>query len=207
MTPKKIAEKTVERLIVIHRILVSQKANNIKFIYSHEIAKLSGLSAPQIRRDLMLVGYSGSPAKGYDVSKLKNTINTFLGFKKNKEAVLVGLGYLGRALLGYFNGQDSNIKFSMAFDINPERVNRIISGVNCYHIDEMGSRLSSSNINICVIAVPKQSAQEVAWTAVDNKIISILNFAPQHLRVPENVHVENLDLMTMLEKAAYYSME
>jgi redox-sensing transcriptional repressor len=202
---RKISQKTVERLIVIHRVLAGLKDENIGFIYSHELARLCGISAAQVRRDLMTVGHTGSPSKGYNIADLYKIISYMLGFSKKREAVLVGVGHLGRALLGYCNGRNSKLQFTMAFDSNPDRVDRVISGVRCYSVNDMEKMVRENCVKIGVVAVPEEAAQEVVWTLIDAGANAFLNFAPVHLRVPDNVYVENLDLMTILEKVAYFS--
>ena len=132
---KPISHKTVARLCQYRRLLSELAAEGVERSFSHEIAGQIGVSAPQVRRDIMELGYSGTPKEGYEVAALIANINTFLGDTGDQRAALVGVGNLGQALLSYFEGR-GGMRIAAAFDVLPERCGERIEGCPCYPADE-----------------------------------------------------------------------
>ncbi len=202
---KKISSKTVERMSQYRRVLGRLAESNATHVYSHELAYLCGLSAAQVRRDLMTIGFTGSSARGYDVSELLRRVSDFLGFSRERRLALVGIGYLGRALLDYFVDRNPIFRICAAFDADLDKVDRVIHGVRCYPVDKMGEILRPLQVQTGIITVPASAAQQVAFELVECGVTGLLNFAPVQLRVPPGVYLENLDLTSALEKVAYFA--
>jgi redox-sensing transcriptional repressor len=200
-----IPEKTVGRLSLYRRILGRLLMERRSHLHSHELAALSGNRAAQVRRDLMLIGYSGSPAKGYDVQGLTQLIDAMLDGPEDQPIGLVGVGNLGRAVLTYFSGRRPHLKIVAAFDDDPDKVGRLVAGCPIYRVSEVERVVQEERIRIGVVAVPAEVAQKVADLLVAGGVRGILNFAPVALRVPRNVHVEDQDLTMSMEKVAYYA--
>ncbi len=200
----KIAENTIKRLIVYKKELNRLKAEGKKFIYSHVLAALSGSQPHLVRRDLMAVGYSGSPAHGYSVKELESSISDFLCSSRQVKVILIGIGNLGRAIIDYCHKQNPKIAISSAFDIDPNKINKEYHGVYCFHIDTARNYVIENEIKVAIITVPDSEAQTIATALSDAGIRGILNFTPGRLRVPENVYVENADMMLYLEKVIYF---
>ena len=198
-------DKAIERLSLYRRLLVNLTAEQVKFIYSHELALKAGRTAAQVRRDMMILGFSGSPTKGYDVSKLIEAIGGFLDGGGLQEIALVGVGNLGRAILSYFAGRRPNLSITVAFDKDPAKVDRVVHGCRCHRMEELPSLVRAQGINTAIVAVPAEEAQAVAGTLVGAGVFGLLNFAPVRLRVPGAVFVENVDLTTSLEKVAFFA--
>ncbi|MCX7934861.1 MAG: redox-sensing transcriptional repressor Rex [Planctomycetota bacterium] len=200
---KKVSEKTISRLCLYKRILseLTQKGN--RRIFSHELARISHVTAAQVRRDLMAVGYMGSPALGYDIEALTRSIEDFLAIPTTMGIALVGIGNLGRALLAYFKGPPP--RFCAAFDNDPEKIDRVLHGCRCYHINALPTVAQEKQIKVAAIAVPAFTAQEVADRLVLAGISGILNFAPVPLRVPANVYLETIDMNVALDKVAFFA--
>ncbi|MGD0711572.1 MAG: redox-sensing transcriptional repressor Rex [Bacteroidales bacterium] len=201
-----LPEKTVERLSQYRRTLNKTYCEEKQNIFSHEIAVMLHLTPVQVRRDLMLIGYSGSQRKGYDIKKLIHLIGEIIDTKEGQKVVLIGVGNLGRAVMRYLNKNNTNLKVVAAFDINPEKVNKEVSGVNCHHQDELPKILKEEKISIGIISVPADQAVSVADTLVKSGIKGILNFTtvPLHIK-DEDVFLEEYDMITSLEKVAYFS--
>jgi redox-sensing transcriptional repressor len=207
-TMKLLPEKTVERLSQYRRTLLKVYSDEKRHIYSHEIASILHLTPVQVRRDLMLIGHSGSQRKGYDIIQLVDLIGEIIDTKQGQNVALIGVGNLGRAILRYLNKKNSSLKIVAAFDIHPEKVNKEVagSGVNCHHIDLLSKILKKEKITIGVICVPADQAVHVADTLVKSGIKGILNFTTAPLRIKdENVFLEEYDMITSLEKVAYFS--
>jgi redox-sensing transcriptional repressor len=153
----------------------------------------------------MTIGFSGSPARGYDVSALIARIGEFLDSPESENAILVGIGNLGRAFLAYFAGRGSQFSIVAAVDNDPEKVNRVIHGCRCHPVEELPAVVAAQNIRLALNAVPAAVAQETANLLCSSGIRGIVNFAPVHIWVPEGVYVENVDVAMSVERVAYFA--
>jgi redox-sensing transcriptional repressor len=199
-----LPEKTIERLSLYRRVLLSHQESGNDFIYSHELASLLHLTSVQVRRDIMLMGYSGTQRKGYSVQELVGRIAEILDGDVRMNAVIIGMGHLGKAITNYFNAKRSKIDIVAAFDNDSTKVDRIISGIKSYHIDSLEMMLEELNCKIAILALSPKGAQDVTDVLIYNGIKGILNFTSVPLHVPENVYLENYDMITSLEKVAYF---
>ncbi|MFP4214949.1 MAG: redox-sensing transcriptional repressor Rex [Planctomycetota bacterium] len=197
--------RTIGRLSLYRRLLNDLLAERTENVYSHQLATMAGCTAAQVRRDIMVIGYSGSPTRGYDVRQLIDAIGRFLDDDDLEGVALIGVGNLGRALLAYFAGRRPKLAITAGFDADPSKGNRVINGVRCYPMDQLEGILSEQKIRQIIIATPADAAQEVADRAVRAGVRGILNFAPTPLRVREDVYVDNIDMTTSLEKVAYFA--
>jgi redox-sensing transcriptional repressor len=202
-----ISEKTIGRITLYRRILNDLVREGVESLHSHELARRAGATAAQVRRDLMGVGYDGSPNRGYDVQKLLESLREFLDEPGGQKAALLGIGNLGRALLSHFVGRRPNLSIRAAFDVNPHKTGRVIHGCRCYHIDDLEAVLEEQGINLALLAVPVDEAQALAERLVRSGVRGIVNFAPIPLHLPADLYIENIDLTMSLEKVAYFSRE
>jgi redox-sensing transcriptional repressor len=168
---------------------------------------MAGCTAAQVRRDLMAVGYSGSPTHGYEVGRLLESLREFLDAPGGQGVALVGVGNLGKAILSYFSGRRPNLRIVAAFDRDPYKANRHIHGCRCYSMESLPEVSQGQRIRLAIITVPAPAAQDVADALVQAGIRGILNFAPVRLRVPAHVHVEDIDMTVSLEKVAYFARQ
>lgn len=200
-----VSGKSIERLSLYRRILGEILEAGVDNVYSHQLASGSGGTAAQVRRDLMVIGYSGSPKMGYSVEGLIKSINDFLGPAKGSRAVLIGMGNLGRALLTYFRYRPIGLSIEAIFDVDESKINRTIAGCQCYHIDDMVKVVSDISAKVAILSVPAQAAQSVADQLIEAGIRGLMNFAPIRLQIPENVYVEYVDMTVASEKVAYFA--
>ena len=200
----KSSEKVVGRLSLYRRLLLRFQVDQLN-IYSHELATLAGVSAAQVRRDIMTIGYEGSPNKGYNRQHLIESIGSYLDDPHGQRLALVGVGHLGRAALNYFSGKRPNLTIAAAFDSDPGRTGRVIHGTRCYPIESMVDVVREKDITVGIIAVPANAANDVAEKLVEGGVRGIVNFAPVSLNVPENVYVTDLDITTTFETTAYFA--
>lgn len=200
-----VSVKTIGRLSLYRRLLNRMLATGANSVYSHQLAALAGGTAAQVRRDVMAVGYSGSPKRGYDIKDLIESIGNFLDAPEGLGVALVGVGNLGRAIMSYFAGRRPKLSIVAAFDVDPYKVNRVIHGCRCYPITEIDSVLQKIKVGVAIISVPANEAQAIADTLVRAGIKGLLNFAPVPLRVPHGVYVEDIDMTMSLEKVAYFA--
>ena len=202
----KISVNTVERLILYRKILKSLISEGITNIYSHRLAHLAENSPAQVRRDLMVVGYIGSPAHGYNTKVLEDSISGFLDVQDGQRVAIIGLGKLGRAVQDYCKQRNSRINIIASFDVDPQKVNRMINGCFCYNISELDKIVSELKIEVAIMTVPVvEEAQIIAEKLVANGVKALLNYTPAQLKLNPNIYIENRDMMMALEKAAFFA--
>lgn len=203
----KLPGKTVERLSEYRRTLLDCLKEKKNFIFSHDLAARLHITAVQVRRDLMLIGYSSVQRKGYDVRELIDTIGKIIDSEKSLNVAVVGIGNLGRAVAGYFKGKRSKLNLVASFDNDPQKVNKVISGVKCYPYSEIEQILHDLDIRIAILTVPPDNAKEITEELVRYGIRGILNFTTIALNVPSDVYLEEYDMITSMEKVAYFVKE
>jgi redox-sensing transcriptional repressor len=196
--------KTVERLSEYRRTLLVCLGENRNFIFSHDLAARLHNTAVQVRRDLMLIGYSSLHRKGYDVKELIDTISRIIDSDEGMNVAIIGIGNLGRALAGYFKGKRSKLNLVASFDNDPQKINKVISGVKCYPYDDLEKLINELKIQIAILTVPADFAREIAEETVRFGIKGILNFTTVPLNVPSDVFLEEYDMITSIEKVAYF---
>ncbi len=204
---EQISEKIIARLCLYKRILNELQADNALSIYSHELASRAGVTAAQLRRDIMTVGYVGSPTKGYEISGLLHGISHFLEGSNTGTTAIVGVGNIGRAILAYIGLDTSSMRITACFDQDPAKIGEVFYGTRCYNLDELDTRIQQYNIKSAILAVPATAAQVVADKLVENNIRGIMNFAPVQLQVPQSVYVDNINLAVSLEKVHYFARQ
>lgn len=200
-----ISDKAIGRLSLYRRLLSELLENGNSHVFSHELAVLAGCTPAQVRRDIMNLGVVGSPAKGYDIQKLIEGINSILDSDEPQKVALAGVGNLGRAILAYLSGRTSQFIITAAFDSDPTKVNRVIHGCRCYPVDELVDIVREENIQVGIVAVPASEAQKVVNEFCRGGVLGLMNFAPVRVRVPVGVYVENLDVMAALERVAFFA--
>lgn len=190
-----ISKATLARLPQYLRVLKKLKnQEDIENISSTMIAEILKLNSIQVRKDLALVSHQeGKPGVGFNVNDLIKDLEEYLGLENVTDAVLVGAGRLGQALLNY-PGFEGNFNIVMAFDNDKSKCDN----KNIFHINNIKKLIKDKNIKIGIITVQKSAAQEVCDILVEVGIEAIWNFAPITLNVPENVIVKNEDLSASL---------
>ncbi len=204
---KTLPGKTVERLSQYRRALIATLASNRNYIFSHELAAMLHITAVQVRRDLMLIGYSSVMRKGYDVRELIKTIGTIIDAPSGLNVAIIGMGNLGRAITGYFMGKRTNMNVVAAFDVDPQKIDKVVAGVRCYDISRLPVLRAELDIMVAVLTVPADQAVTMAARLVGAGIRGIMNFTTVPLNVPDTVHLEEFDMITSIEKVAYFVKE
>ncbi|MDY0254362.1 MAG: redox-sensing transcriptional repressor Rex [Tenuifilaceae bacterium] len=200
----KLPEKTVERLSEYRRTLLECLTKGKTHIYSHELAGLHNITAVQVRRDLMLIGYSGMKKRGYDAQELIEVIGKLIDHPDGLNVAVIGMGNLGRAVTTYFTGKRPKLNVVATFDVDENKANRVISGVKCYHIRDLDTIIKENKISIAIISSPPDTAVPIAELLVASGIKGILNFTTTPLTIPDNVFLEEYDMITSMEKVAYF---
>ena len=202
--PNNIPEKTIERLSEYRRTLLSCHKQGITHVFSLVLAGIHGITAVQVRRDLMLIGFSSDTKKGYDVKVLIDFISSILDSETAMNIGVIGMGHLGQAITKYFNGKGLKLRITAAFDIDPKKVGTQIDGIPCYHMDQFESKVEELGINIIILSSPTRAAQDLIVPIINAGIKGVLNFTSMPLNFPRGIVVENYDITTLLEKVAYF---
>jgi len=199
-----LPDKTVERLSQYRRSLNNQLEKGKTHIFSHEIANLLHITPVQVRRDIMLIGYSGTLRKGYDIKEMVELIGKIIDTEEGQKIAVIGLGNLGKAFIHYLQEKKSKLDIVAAFDINPEKINKSYADVFCYHFDQLEEIVTAQGIKIGIITTPPEVVTEIAKKLSEAGIKGILNFTPKPLSEQEGVYLEEYDMITSLEKVAYF---
>ena len=202
-----IPEKTIERLSEYRRTLLSCHKQGITHIFSHVLAGIHGITAVQVRRDLMLIGFSSDTKKGYDVKVLIEFINNILDGDSVMNIAIIGMGHLGQALTKYFNGKGLKLRIVTAFDVDPEKVGKTIDDIPCHHMEDFEDVVSSMDISMVIISSPTRVAPTLVVPIINAGIKGVLNFTSAPLNFPQGIVSEYFDITTILEKVAYFVKE
>ena len=200
-----ISELTTGRLSVYLRCLTYLESINQKTISSHELADRFHLNSAQIRKDLACFGEFGTRGVGYDVSKLKAQLVRELGIDRTRNIVIVGAGNLGLALADYRGFNSNGFHIVAMLDVDPEKVGRTSrTGIPVLAYDKLADVVRHDSVEIGIIAVTAENAQDVHDTLVEAGVVAVLNFAPIQLRLASGVKVRSVDLRINLESLAFY---
>ncbi len=202
---KLLPDKTVERLSQYRRALLKTLASGKHHIYSHEIASLLHITPVQVRRDIMLIGYTGTLRHGYDVRELIDIIGTIIDSEEGTRVAVVGAGSLGSAIIRYFNGKRTKLSIVAAFDVNPDKLNKVYAGVQCYPFEKLQEVIQRENIQVAVISTPASETAKVAEALVNAGVKGILNYTTSPINVSSQVYLVEYDMVTSLEKVAYFA--
>ncbi len=192
---RNISEKVINRLTLYHYILQDFAEKNIEYISSKQIATLLKIDDSQVRKDLNLLNNSGKSRVGYIVDELKQSIENTLGFEKRKKAIIVGAGNLGMALAKYDNFTNYGLNIIGLFDNNPNKTGKVINNKQVLNIKKLKEFMQKNPVEIAILTVPAQNAQETAQYLASLNIKYIWNFTPKILDLDENVQVWNENLM------------
>lgn len=199
-----LSKATTKRLSLYLRCLKGLEKNGITRVKSSELSKMTQVGSATIRRDFSHFGELGRSGYGYDVSDLIKVFSDMLETKEEKRIALIGCGNLGQALLNNNFRRNENLNIVCAFDNDPEKVGKEICGYYIHSIDEMDDVLVKEKITVAISTVPSQNAQRAINQVVANGVTAILNFAPDPLKVPDNVHVHYIDLTSELQTLIYF---
>lgn len=201
--PGSVPKAVVGRLSLYLRELQRLVRDNHETTSSTQIGKLLGFTDAQVRKDLAYFGQFGYPGIGYRCVELIVEIKSILGTDRDWPIALVGIGNLGRALLGYKGFNRQGFRIVAAFDLDREKVGKTIGGLVVHGMDELPAIASEQSIKMAMLSVPAEAAQPVADRLVEAGITGILNFAPVTLSLPPGVDAEGVDLAIELEQLSF----
>lgn len=194
----KVPEPTLRRLPWYLSNIKLMKEKGEQFVSSTQISKETNIDASQIAKDLSYVNISGRTRVGYDIDALIEVLESFLGFTNMHKAFLFGVGSLGAALLQDSGLRHFGLEIVAAFDINPALVGKDLNGIPIFHSDDFEAKMNEFPVNIGVLTVPINIAQDITNKMVDGGIKAVWNFTPFRIRVPEHIVVQNTSLYAHL---------
>ena len=189
----KVPEPTLRRLPWYLSNIKLMKEKGEQYVSSTQISKEINIDASQIAKDLSYVNISGRTRVGYNIDALIEVLESFLGFTNMHKAFLFGVGSLGAALLRDSGLHHFGLEIVAAFDVNPELVGKDLNGIPIFHSDDFEAKMKEYDVNIGVLTVPINIAQEITDKMVDGGIKAVWNFTPFRIRVPENIVVQKTD--------------
>ncbi|WP_314061724.1 redox-sensing transcriptional repressor Rex [uncultured Vagococcus sp.] len=199
-----IPKATAKRLPLYYRYLKVLLDSGKTKVSSTELSEAVKVDSATIRRDFSYFGELGKRGYGYDVQSLLDFFAKTLSEDRLTNVVLVGVGNLGNALLNYGFHQNNNIRISAAFDVKEELVGRIVDGIPVYPMSDMEDQIKQQQIEIAIMAIPANAAQDTANLLIKAGIKGIMNFTPVRLSTPNDVQVQSIDLTNELQTLIYF---
>jgi len=172
-------------------------------IPSRKLADFLGINASQIRKDFSYFGAFGTPGVGYSIKKLANQIRRILNLSRVRGVALIGVGNLGSAILAYPGFAMYGFDIDAAFDSDTKTVGKTIGGVTVEDVSKLPT-LKRRKIDVAILAVPRDAAQQTADALVKASVTGILNFSPWYVTVPKKVKVITIDIAMDLARLPYY---
>ena len=204
----KVSNNVIRRLPRYLRKLDDLAANGVSRISSFELGQQLGLTPSQIRQDFSCFGEFGQQGYGYNVAALRTHIASILGSDRGFNAILVGVGNLGRALIENFSFADCGFTLSAAFDVNPALIGTKFGEIPIYSMDDLAKYLEETKVDVAVLTVPKQVAVSVAKGLEDLGIDAIWNFTNVELTEPNtDTLIENMHFSDSLLSLSYFVAE
>lgn len=202
--PLEIPDVVIDRLPVYYRRLRRMREAGVMVVSSQELGDALGVTPAQIRKDLSYFGRFGKQGRGYSVERLVEELRLILGLDRRWRMALVGVGQLGRAIASYNGFSPQGFDLVAAFDSSPEQVGTDVDGVVVEDVRSVGARLRKDPVDIGIVAVPSEAAQEVIDALVSAGVKAILNYAPIAVQVPPGVELRRIDPLVSLQGMTYH---
>lgn len=193
-----LPEPTLRRLPWYMAYVSTLRAANVESVSTTRIAEALDVDTSQIAKDLSFLGIRGKTRIGYQVAELEETLANFLGFGRRHNAIMVGVGSLGAALIADSGLQRYGLNIVAGIDTNPDIIGTKICGVEIFAPDALRDLVKRFKANIGVVAVPFESAQAVSDNLAAAGIKGIWNFTPSRIRVPEGIVIANTSIYSHL---------
>jgi redox-sensing transcriptional repressor len=198
-----VPKAVVSRLSLYLRELQHLVRDGHETTSSTQLGKLLGFTDAQVRKDLAYFGQFGYPGIGYRCAELIDAIKRILGTNQPWPLAIVGLGNLGRALMGYRGFQSQGFRIVAAFDVDPAKIGTQVDGIPIYHLNDVERIVREHSIRLAIIAVPAVAAQSVADQVVQAGVEGVLNFAPVTISLPKEISSVGVDLAIELEQLSF----
>jgi redox-sensing transcriptional repressor len=204
MKKKVYSEGIITRLTQYLKFLLQLKETGKRTVTSHEISQHTKINSAEVRRDLIYFGLKGKRGVGFNITDLIVSFNKILGYSEKVNIALVGAGNLGKAILNYRMLDKFGFKIEHVFDNDAKVINKTMSGRQVRDINEIHDIVNKKGINIAILAVPEESAQNVTDILVVSGIKVIINYTTAPIKVPKNVNVQTNDPIEKLFHTLYF---
>ena len=201
---EQVPRVVVSRLPLYYRILCLLEEEKKAVASSQELGARLQLTPAQIRKDLSYFGRFGKQGKGYNVKRLLQELRKILGLDREWGMAVVGVGKLGRALLGYGAFPAQGFRIVAAFDSDASQIGRKVGNLTIQDISELPSALASKRVQIAIVSVPPPQAQAVINQLISYGVRAILNYAPSHAQVPNGIQLRDVDPVMALQSMTFY---
>lgn len=199
---RKVSDSTVRRLSHYLRVLELHGAGQ-GTVSSRHLAEHTGTTAAQVRKDLSIFGSFGKRGQGYEATELAGRLRRIMGLGLGWRVVLLGAGRIGSALFEYTDFRARGFDIVAVVDTDPEKVGRRLNGVEIFPPERLSETVREHDIQLAIIAVPANAAQEMVDAVVAAGVRGILNFAPRKIRVPAGVAVQSVNMVMDLEALSF----
>ncbi len=199
----KLPQRTVERLSGYRRMLLREMASGRVHIFSHEMAQMHSITAVQVRRDLMLIGFSGDARRGYDVAELAEFIGGILDSEATRDVAIIGMGNLGQALTHYLNNRQGKLRVTQAYDVDSAKVGSLVAGVQCYDLESFLEK--ACDVELVILTCPTSAVAKAVEMIEASRVKGVLNFTSTSLAFSREIFVADYDIVSLLEKVAYFT--
>lgn len=193
-----VPEPAIRRLPWYLACVQRLRALGVEYVSSTAISQQLNVDASQIAKDLSYLNIKGKTRIGYEVAQLERGLNDFLGFRRCHNAVMIGVGSLGRALMSDSGLSRYGLDIVAGFDVDEAVTGTVVEGKPVYHVNELKSRREQFDAEIAVIAVPAEHAGDVADACVESGIKALWNFTPFHIRTRPGITIENTSIYAHL---------
>jgi redox-sensing transcriptional repressor len=194
----------IMRISKYKKALTKFKSLGFEKVFSDNLADAIGVTSTQVRKDFSIFGISGNRRGGYNIDNLIETINTLLNKNEPQKIIIVGVGNMGSAFMNYKRFDEDSIKIMAGFDSDPKKVNRFAI-IPILPIEEIKDFFEANpGIKICILTVPDTAAQSIFEKLVDCGIKAILNFTQVNLRGPDDIYINNVDIIQEIDTLIYY---
>jgi len=200
---RKISDSTVRRLSLYLQYLEQSETQSRPTVSSEELARRSGATSAQVRKDLSFFGSFGKRGMGYEVPALVARLREILGLQRAYRVVLVGAGKIGGALVHYEGFRRRGFEVSAIYDRDPKKIGSRSNGLVVRDVKQLEADLKKEPTDIAIVVTPGDAAQEVADRLVRAGVMALLNFAPVQLKVPRDVEVKTVNMAQELEALSY----
>ena len=192
-----IPHPSLARLCKLYNLVEEFQEKDEKTVSSQEIGARLGVGSHNIRKDISYIDEAGTSGYGYDVSKLKNSIENTLGFNIKRNACIIGLGSLGLVILNYQAMPIPCFSFVAGFDSNINKLETIKTSIPVYPTYEIQDIVRKEHIELAVVTENDRNIEKIAERLIESGIKGIINFSPVMLSSTSgNVHIRNIDITT-----------
>jgi redox-sensing transcriptional repressor len=199
----KLSRASVQRFSLYLRHLERWNLEGMAVVSSSQLGEVLGINDAQVRKDLAYLGNLGQPGIGYHTQELIGALRHRLGVDHAWSAIVIGAGNLARALLRYHGFAQQGFEFVGLFDADPHKIGQEVEGLTVQAPDKLSEVIAKTGAALAVVAVPADTAQQVADALVAAGIKGILNFAPVMLKLPPHISLVAVDLAVQLEQLAF----